>query len=138
VRATKYFELASDVEIGAIFEIFNLFNNENYISGNQAIPFGGAGINNGVFNTTGSRLLDGTEILQAEQQVTDDIVLADIDTSTPGGELTRLFRGFSDIDGDGVVTSAEQRIMGRLAFAAANEIVAQPKRNYRLGLELRF
>ena len=91
-----------------------------------------------MFNTTGSRLLDGTEILQAEQQVTDDIVLADIDTSTPGGELTRLFRGFSDIDGDGVVTSAEQRIMGRLAFAAANEIVAQPKRNYRLGLELRF
>jgi outer membrane receptor protein involved in Fe transport len=138
VRATKYFELASDVEIGAIFEIFNLFNNENFISGNQAIPFGGAGINNGVFNTTGSRLLDGTEILQAEQQVTDDIVLADIDTGTPGGELTRLFRGFSDIDGDGVVTSAEQRIMGRLAFAAANEIVAQPKRNYRLGVELRF
>jgi outer membrane receptor protein involved in Fe transport len=137
VRATKYFELASDVELGAIFEVFNVFNNEN-LTEDQVIPFGEAGVNNGVFNTTGGRLLQGNERLEAEQQVTDDVVLADIDTSTPGGAITREFRGFSDIDGDGVVTSAEQRIMGILAFGSARELDAQPKRSYRLGVELRF
>jgi hypothetical protein len=123
--------------MGAIFEVFNVFNNEN-LSTDQVIPFGEAGVNNGVFNTTGGRLLQGNERLEAEQQVTDDVVLADIDTSTPGGAITREFRGFSDIDGDGVVTSAEQRIMGILAFGSARELDAQPKRSYRLGVELRF
>jgi outer membrane receptor protein involved in Fe transport len=138
VRATKYFTLASDVELGAIFEVFNLFNNDNPLSGNQAIPFGRTGVNNGVYNTTGNRFLNGSETLLAEQQVSADIVLADIDTSTPSGALTREFRSFSDIDGDGVVTSAEQRIMGRLAFATQDELIGGPKRSYRLGVELRF
>jgi outer membrane receptor protein involved in Fe transport len=138
VRATKYFTLGSDVELGAIFEIFNLFNNDNIASANQGIPFGDAGINNGVFNTTGARFLTGREILQAEQQVTDDIVIADIPTDTPGGQLTQLFRSWSDINGDGTVSSEEQRIMGRLAFGSASQIDADPKRQYRLGVELRF
>jgi outer membrane receptor protein involved in Fe transport len=138
LRATKYFNLASDVELGAIFEIFNLFNNDNPLNVNQAIPFGATGINNGVYNTTGDRFLAGNETLLAEQQVSSDIVLADIDTSTPSGALTQEFRRFSDIDGDGVVTSQEQRIMGRLAFATQDELVGGPKRTYRLGVELRF
>jgi outer membrane receptor protein involved in Fe transport len=123
VRATKYFELGGKVELGAIFEVLNLFNSEN---------------NDGVHGFTGSRLLDGTEIRTADQQVGDDIVLADIDTTNVGGALTRVFRSFTDIDGDGVVSRAEQRIMGILAFGARNELYAQPKRSYRLGVEVRF
>jgi outer membrane receptor protein involved in Fe transport len=142
VRATKYFVLASDVELGAIFEIFNLFNNDNIVSGNQAIPFGGAAINNGVFGTSGDRFITGNEIQSAEQTLTDDIVIADICPdgvcATPGDQLTQLFRSWSDIDGDGVVTREEQRIMGRLAFGSAAQIDADPKRQYRLGVELRF
>jgi hypothetical protein len=138
VRATKYFVVASDVELGAIFEIFNLFNNDNIANANQSIPFGAAGINNGVFNTTGDRFISGRELLLAEQTVTDDIVIADIDTTTAGGQLTALFRTWSDIDGDGTVTSQEQRIMARLAYGAASQIDADPKRQYRLGVELRF
>jgi outer membrane receptor protein involved in Fe transport len=137
LRFTKYFELASDVELGGIFEIFNLFNNDNPTQ-SQLTPFGRTGINNGVYATTGNRLLDGREIQRAVQQTSSPVVLAEIDTSTPGGQLTREFREFSDIDGDGVVSSAEQRIMGILAFGAGNEIAAQAKRQYRLGVELRF
>ncbi|MBA2563810.1 MAG: TonB-dependent receptor [Gemmatimonadetes bacterium] len=137
VRATRYFTLASDVELGAIFEVFNLFNNENPAT-TQFRPFLQTGVNNGVYNSTGSRLLDGREILLAEQQVTDDIVIADIGTDTPENQLTTEFRRFSDIDGDGVVTSREQRIMGILSYGGFNEVFAQAKRNYRLGVELRF
>jgi outer membrane receptor protein involved in Fe transport len=137
VRATKYFRLASDVELGAIFEIFNLFNNEN-LTTSQDIPFGESGVNNGVWNATGGRFLSGREVLRAEQRTTDPVVLADIDTSTPGGALGAEFGSFQDIDGDGIVSSQEQRIMGILAFGAAAELTADPKRTYRLGVELRF
>jgi outer membrane receptor protein involved in Fe transport len=123
LRATKYFELGGSLELGAIFEIFNLLNNENV---------------DDVHASTGSRLLDGNEIHKAEDQAGEDVVLADIDTTTVSGALTREFRSFTDIDGDGVVSHAEQRIMGILAFGTANEIPAQPKRSYRLGIELRF
>jgi outer membrane receptor protein involved in Fe transport len=137
VRFTKYFTLTSGVQLGGIFEIFNLFNNEN-LTGADDPATGAEGITNGVFHTTGTRLTAGNEILDAEQQVTDPVVLADIDTSTPGGALTRELRGFSDIDGDGIVSRQEQRLMGILAFGAANEVDAQPKRQYRLGVEFRF
>ncbi len=136
VRATKYFEVASDVEIGAIFEIFNLFNNENFTT-NQQIPFGEQGVNNGVFNTTGSQFT-GRERFDASTQVTDDIILADLDESTAEAQAIKEFRGFTDIDGDGVVTREEQLIMATLAIGAENKLQTQPKRSYRLGVELRF
>ena len=136
LRATKYFTLASDVELGAIFEVFNVFNNQNFITA-DAIPFGEVGVTNGVYNTTGG-LLTGRELFEANQLVTDPIVLADIDTSTRSGQIQREFRGFMDIDGDGVVAEEEQRIMGLLATGAEFLLPTQPKRNYRLGVELRF
>jgi outer membrane receptor protein involved in Fe transport len=130
LRATRYFELGSGMELGAIVEVFNVFNNEN-LNNNENLDR--------IHETTGDRLLIGNEIRDAESQVSaQDLVLADIDTTAPGGALTREFRAFSDIDGDGLVTRAEQRIMGILAFGAANELRAQPKRSFRLGVELRF
>ncbi len=123
VRATRYFQLGSSLQLGAIFEVFNLLNNENVGE---------------VHASTGSRLLDGNEIRNADDRAGDDIILANIDTTTASGALTREFRSFTDIDGDGVVSHAEQRIMGILAFGAASEIPARRKRFYRLGVELRF
>ena len=138
LRVTRFFEVAGSVELGAIFEVFNLFNNENL----QTFGFGpfifGAGANSGVYNTTGSRLLEGREELHAEQLATDTLVIASINPTTPSGRLTRQFREFADIDGDGIVYPDEQRIMALLAFGAGNEIGAQPKRSYRLGIEVRF
>jgi outer membrane receptor protein involved in Fe transport len=123
-RATKYFPIGSKLEVGAIFEVFNLLNNENVVD---------------VHGTTGTRLVSGSEVVDAQTQVSgSDIVLAEIDTTTVDGALTREFRSFSDIDGDGILSREEQRIMGILAFGAASELAAEPKRHYRLGLELRF
>jgi hypothetical protein len=139
LRVTKYFELAGALELGGIIEVFNVFNNDNPTE-QQFGPFSNAGKGNGVYNTTGSRLIDGTEIKRAEDaSIAEPIVLADIpNQDTPGGRLTREFREFTDIDGDGILTHDEQRIMSILAFGAASELAAQPKRHYRLGVELRF
>lgn len=138
LRATKYFPLAADVELGAIFEVFNVFNNDNPTQF-QADPFLGLGINNGVYNSTGNRLLEGREIQRSQQLTGEDVILETIpNQDTPAGQLTREFREFSDIDGDGTVSTQEQRIMSTLALGASTEITGQPKRNYRLGVELRF
>jgi hypothetical protein len=137
LRVTKYFPLAAGIELGSFLEVFNVFNNENLDTFTYGAFFQ-SGTGAGVYNTTGSRLLDGQEELRAEQAVTDSIVLRAIDPSTQAGRLTKEFRSFADIDGDGIVYPEEQRIMALLAFGAGSEFAALPKRSVRLGVELRF